>query len=125
VTGGSVYGGETEAKLMRESLQAEFGIAVRWIEDRSRTTHENALYSAEILRRAGIQKVVLVAHSFDMPRATAEFAAAGIAAVPAPIGIPSSKPGTAFDYLPGMGGLQTSYYAIYEILANAVRLVTP
>ena len=124
VTGGSVYGGEAEAKLMQESLRSEFGIDVRWVEDRSRTTHENAVLSAAILRDAGIQRVVLVAHSFDMLRARAEFAAVSVATVPAPIGIPSSKPNTAFDFLPSMSGLQTSYYATYEILANMVRLAT-
>jgi uncharacterized SAM-binding protein YcdF (DUF218 family) len=123
VTGGSVYGGEAEAKLMQESLRSEFGTDVSWVEDHSRTTHENAVLSAAILRRAGIERVVLVAHSFDMLRARAEFAAAGIATVPAPIGIPSSKPNSAFDFLPSMSGLQTSYYAVYEILANLVRLV--
>jgi uncharacterized SAM-binding protein YcdF (DUF218 family) len=125
VTGGSVYGGEAEAELMREALQREFGVAVRWVENRSRTTHENAQYSAALLRAAGIGRVVLVAHAFDMRRARAEFAAAGIATVPAATGIPSREPRSAIDYLPGIGGLQGSYYALYEILANAVRVVTP
>ena len=122
VSGGSVLGGEPEAKLMRESLQGEFGIGVRWIEDYSRTTHENALRSSEILRAAGISRVVLVAHSFDMPRATAEFAAVGITCVPAPTGIASREPIAAIDFVPSISGLQGSYYALYEILANFVRL---
>lgn len=125
VTGGSVYGGEAEAKLMQESLRSEFGIDVRWVEDRSRTTHENAVLSAAILHGARVQRVILVAHSFDMLRARAEFAAAGVATMPAPIGIPSSKPNTAFDFLPSMSGLQMSYYAVYEILANLLRLAMP
>lgn len=125
VTGGSTYGGTTEAHLMREALQNEFSVEVRWAEDRSRTTHENAVYSAEILRAAGIRRVILVAHAFDMRRATAEFAAVGIAAVPAATGIPSHGRARAFDFLPGIVGLQGSYYALYEILANAVWLVTP
>ena len=53
VTGGSVLGGETEAKLMQESLRAEVAVDVKWAEDRSRTTHENAILSAAILRRYG------------------------------------------------------------------------
>jgi uncharacterized SAM-binding protein YcdF (DUF218 family) len=60
-----------------------------------------------------------------MRRARAEFAAAGIQTVPAATGVPSREPARATDYLPGMGGLQGSYYALYEILANAVRVVTP
>ncbi|MEO8347252.1 MAG: YdcF family protein, partial [Betaproteobacteria bacterium] len=73
VSGGAPSGGETEAKLMRTALEGEFGIPVRWAEDRSRNTHENAVRSAEILSAAGIQRVVLVGHGFDMPRAAAEF----------------------------------------------------
>jgi uncharacterized SAM-binding protein YcdF (DUF218 family) len=78
-----------------------------------------------VLRAAGIGRVVLVAHAFDMRRATAEFAAAGIASVPAATGIPSRGPARVLDYVPGISGLQGSYYALYEILGNAVRVVTP
>jgi uncharacterized SAM-binding protein YcdF (DUF218 family) len=121
VTGGSVLGGETESSLMREALERELDVRVRWTEDRSRTTHENAVYSAAILKSAGIDSVVLVAHSFDMRRATAEFAAAGIRTTPAPIAVPAMKPTSLMDYLPSFAGLHTSYYAVYEILANMVR----
>jgi len=120
VTGGAVYGGEAESKLMREALEREFNVPVRWTEDRSRTTHENAAFSAPILRGAGIDSVVLVAHSFDMRRARAEFAAQGIQTYPAPTSIPPPKASLA-DYLPSAGGLRMSYYATYEILANVVR----
>jgi uncharacterized SAM-binding protein YcdF (DUF218 family) len=124
VTGGVVLGGEPEARLMRAVLEREYGLDVRWSEERSRNTHENALRSAEILRAAGIERVVLVAHSFDIPRAKAEFAAAGIEIIAAPTGIPAAGPDTFLDYLPSIGGLHTSYYAVYEILANLVRWVT-
>jgi uncharacterized SAM-binding protein YcdF (DUF218 family) len=123
VTGGSVYGGEAESKLMRQALESEFGVRVRWAEDRSRTTHENALYSAAILRDAGISSVVLVAHSFDMPRTSAEFAAAGIRIYPAPTGVPSVGSHGLLDYLPSTAGFRTSYFAVYEILANLVRWI--
>ena len=125
VTGGSTYGGKPEADLMQEALQREFGVAVRWAENRSRTTHENAQYSAVLLRAAGIGKVVLVAHAFDVQRATAEFTAAGIATVPAATGLPSRGPTRVSDFLPGISGLQGSYYALYEILANIVRVAAP
>src|SRR5438067_4141467 len=83
VTGGKIRGGEAEAKLMQDALEHEFGVPVRWAESRSRNTHENALRSAEILHREHISNVVLVAHSFDMYRARAEFASQGIATIPA------------------------------------------
>ncbi len=85
VTGGSVLrDGEAEATLMRDALENEFGVKVRWIEDRSRNTRENATFSAALLDRESIKRVVLVLHSFDVPRARAEFARAGIDTIPAP-----------------------------------------
>ena len=113
---------ETEAKVMRDALQDEFGVAVRWVEDQSRNTHENALMTAAILRPAGVRRVVLVAHGFDMPRATAEFATAGLETIPAPTGLlPPLQPSVLLDYFPSVDGLQWSYYALYELYANAAR----
>lgn len=123
VTGGSVFGGEPEATLMRSALEREFGVPVRWLERQSRNTHENAARSAEILGAAKISRIVLVAHSFDMPRARAEFAAQGIEAIPAPTGIPSGQIDTALDVLPSMAALQGSYFALYEIFANIARWI--
>jgi uncharacterized SAM-binding protein YcdF (DUF218 family) len=123
LTGGSVLGGEPEAKVMQASLEHDFGMQARWVEDRSRNTHENALRSAEILRANGIQRVILVAHDFDMRRARGEFSDAGIETIPAATGSVADGPDTLFDYLPGMAGLRTSYYALYEICGNLVRWI--
>jgi uncharacterized SAM-binding protein YcdF (DUF218 family) len=123
VTGGSVLGGEPEASLMRSALEREFGVPVRWAETQSRNTHENAARSAEILGAAKIGRIVLVAHSFDMPRARAEFAAQGIDTIPAPTGISSGQIDSVLDFLPSMGALRSSYFALYEIFANVVRWI--
>jgi uncharacterized SAM-binding protein YcdF (DUF218 family) len=116
---------ETEARLMKDVLESEFGVAVRWIEDRSRNTHENAVMSAAILRPAGVRRVVLVAHSFDMPRASAEFAAAGLETIAAPTGILPPYTGIVLDYVPSAQALLVSYYALYELIANAWRRFSP
>jgi len=123
VTGGSVFAGTPEAQLMRASLEGEFGVPVRWTETRSRNTHENAVRSAEILVPEHISRVVLVAHSFDMPRARAEFAAQGIDAIPAPTGIPRGEIDTPLDALPSLSALQGSYFALYEMFGNLARRV--
>jgi len=129
VSGGSVLSGEPEGQLMATSLEREFGVPVRWVEARSRTTHENAVQSAAVLKRDGIERVVLVTHVFDTRRAVAEFEAQGLSVVVAPTG--GSGPGRGrsdeaiFDYLPSMAGLARSYYATYEILANIVRIAAP
>lgn len=120
VTGGSVLGGEREARLMREALEREFDVPVRWVEMRSRTTHENAVLSAQILKSEGINRVVLVAHGFDMRRAIAEFAAQGIETVGAPTGKRGTTHNRVLDYVPSLSGLIGSHYALYEILANLV-----
>lgn len=125
VSGGSVAGGTPEGTLMRDAMETEYGVAVRWTEVHSRTTRENADRSAEILRAAGIQRVLLVAHGFDVRRASAEFSRAGVQVIAAPTVLANPAPDGVSDFLPSMAGLQGSYYALYEILANAVRIVTP
>lgn len=124
VTGGSPSGGESEAKLMQESLEREFGVEVRWAEDRSRNTHENAVFSAQILRLAGIHRVVLVGHGVDMPRAIAEFADEGIEVIAAPTGIPVWDSISPLMFVPSISGLEGSYYALYEVAGNLVRWVS-
>jgi uncharacterized SAM-binding protein YcdF (DUF218 family) len=123
VSGGSVYGGTAEATLMKRVLEQEFGVEVRWSEERSRDTRSNAVESAAILLPAGVKRVLLVTHGFDVPRASAEFASAGLEVTPAPTVIAAER--FSFDHavelFPGMGALQASYYALYEILGEAVR----
>ncbi len=122
VSGGSVFGDTaTEASLMRAALEEEFNVPVRWAEDRSRNTHENAQLSAAILKRDGVRRVVLVMHGFDIRRARAEFVAAGLEVVPAPTQIPNFSITGPLNFVPSVGALQGSYFALYELLANAVR----
>lgn len=125
VAGGSMPDVQSsEAAIMRAVLEAEYGVAVRWIEDRSRNTHENARYSATLLLADGVATVVLVAHAMDMPRARAEFAAAGIATIAAPTGLSSAGPVRLMDFVPSASALQASHDALYEILANFVLVVS-
>ena len=108
---------------MRQALEEEFGVPVRWVEPASRDTHENAVRSAEILRAEGIREVVLVAHEFDLERSRAEFAEQGIATIAAPTGIAPQKARSWIDWVPSIGALNESYYALYELLANLVRRI--
>lgn len=125
VAGGSMPDVQSsEAAIMRAVLESEYGVAVRWIEDRSRNTHENARYSATLLLADGVATVVLVAHAMDMPRARAEFAAAGIATIAAPTGLSSAGPVRLMDFVPSASALQASHDALYEILANFVLVVS-
>lgn len=124
VSGGSVYGGTPEAALMKRALEEEFGVEVRWAESASRDTRSNARESAKILLPLGITDVLLVAHAFDMPRASAEFHAAGLRPRPAPTGVAGAfGVDHPLELMPAMSALQGSYYALYELLARAARVL--
>ncbi len=79
------YGGEAYSAAMRRLLEGE-GVPgpMIWTEEKSRSTHENAVYGAEILQRRGIRKVVLVTEAYHMLRAERCFRKQGIEVIPAP-----------------------------------------
>jgi uncharacterized SAM-binding protein YcdF (DUF218 family) len=55
-----------------------------WTEERSHSTYDNAVYSAQILHAHGITRIALVVDARSMPRAAACFRKQGITVVPAP-----------------------------------------
>lgn len=86
-TGGLHYGTPpSEAQLMADSLRDDFGVDVRWKEERSRTTWENAQMTADLLLPQGIKRVVVVTQAWHMPRSVWSFEKAGFEVVPAPVG---------------------------------------
>jgi uncharacterized SAM-binding protein YcdF (DUF218 family) len=122
VSGGRpVNATRSEAEVMAGILANEFGVPVRWQESRSRDTADNAAMSAEILKAAGIRRVVLVTQAFHMPRAATLFRAAGLEVVAAPTHFMSGDGAELIwlDFLPRASALQRSYYALHEWLGLA------
>ncbi len=78
-------GDEPYSVSMRRALEQE-GIpaSMLWTEERSRSTHENAVWAAEILRHHGVARIALVVDATSMPRAAASFRKLGIEVWPAP-----------------------------------------
>ncbi len=100
VTSGSPHGGRAEADAMREVLEKEFGVKVRWTETASRDTAENAALSAPLLKANGVSRIALVTHASHMPRSAELFRREGIEVLPAPTGFRTASPSAIEDYLP-------------------------
>lgn len=56
-----------------------------WLQNRSQNTHEDAVFSTEILKAAGIKTIILVTSAAHMPRSVALFRRQGIEVIPAPV----------------------------------------
>ncbi|MEK6789464.1 MAG: YdcF family protein [Pseudomonadota bacterium] len=122
VTGGMPLSGQRpEAELMAESLREDFGVPVRWLEPASRTTAENAEFSAAILQPLGIRQIVLVSHASHLPRAVKDFERAGFTVLAAPT---EFTPGTGNysvieRWTPQSDSLSSSRRALHEWLGLA------
>jgi uncharacterized SAM-binding protein YcdF (DUF218 family) len=107
------------AALMSKVLQEDFRVPVQWQEERSRNTFENALFSAEILRHAGIASALVIAHPWDMARALWSFRAVGYPVVPSPTPEGGSPSLSVAAFLPQVPALLESYYALHELIGLA------
>lgn len=114
--------GASEAEAAALVAQRDFGLALRWREDRSRDTDENARYSVAMLKADGITQIVLVTHDMHQRRALAAFEramqrqGAQMRLLPAPVAVPRGGPLVAGDFWPSLAGLQRSLYALHEWL---------
>ncbi|THF60235.1 YdcF family protein [Pseudothauera rhizosphaerae] len=116
VSGGAPTGTTPEANLMRDVLEREFGVPVRWVERASLDTRDNARYSAVHLQAAGVRRIALVTHAAHMPRSRAEFEAAGLEVIPAPTAWLGGRGANelVFDFLPGASSAYAGWYAVHE-----------
>lgn len=116
-------GGPTEAGIARRIAEQEFRLPLRWVEDRSGDTRENAIETVKLLQDGGIGRIVLVTHDLHMPRALRHFQRARDAAglrfdiLPAPVGITEAGASwSVHDWLPSPRGIARSRYAWREWL---------
>ncbi|BAO30936.1 YdcF family protein [Sulfuritalea hydrogenivorans] len=116
VTGGAPTGGRPEGELMRDTLEQDFGVKVRWVETASRDTTENASLSAPLLKAAGISRIALVSNGWHLPRAIPLFAKQGLEVTPAPMAFISGESSLPTALLPG--GLGASREALHEYLGQ-------
>ena len=117
VSGGRVYPAQTaEAVLMRAALDRDFGVPVAWSDDQSRTTYENAFYTARLVNPERIAAVVVVTHAWHLPRALWAFERAGLHALPWPVPRDFVRLRRIDDVLPSIAALHDSAYALHEMI---------
>jgi uncharacterized SAM-binding protein YcdF (DUF218 family) len=98
------------------------------LEERSRSTHENAVYTKELFRPAPGEVWVLVTSAYHMPRSMGAFAAAGWHVIPYPVDFridPQTGLRADFSLLDGLGtstlaGKEWVGLVGYRLMARAV-----
>ncbi len=121
VTGGNPRGNPRgnnvpEAQQMRMSLEQDFRVPVRWTEDESDNTFENARNSFHILQQAGIRKIYLVTHAWHMPRSAEIFRRAGFEVVEAPTAFTTRYRTDLLAFLPRAESVQDSRIFLHEVI---------
>ncbi|MBM3513264.1 MAG: YdcF family protein [Alphaproteobacteria bacterium] len=104
------------ATAMKKTLEADFAVPVRWIEDRSETTAENASFSVSMLKAEGISKIILVTEAYHMARSVGVFEAQGLAVVPAPTMSRAAILWRPSIIYPNAAALRDSYVALHEMV---------
>ena len=107
----------SEASVAAHVARTEYGVALRWLEDQSRDTSENAQYMARLLRQDNVQRIALVTDASHMPRAVILFKRAGLDVTPAPTGYVLPAQSDLLEWLPSAFGLMESQQVLREWLA--------
>lgn len=117
ITGGdSMDIGMTEAAQMKTVLEGEFEVPVRWVEDVSNNTRENAVRSFALLGKEGVTDILLVTHAWHMPRAAGEFRRAGFNVTPAPTAFTTRFRTNVLTFIPTTSALEKSRLFMHEII---------
>jgi len=115
--------GQPEAQIASRIAAQEFGRPLKWVEDNSRDTRENAIRTSALLRAEGITHIVLVTHGTHMPRAVKVFeesAGTGIRIQAAPMGMAGTDMADKFSWIPSAAGFHLVRRALHEWLGMLV-----
>lgn len=118
VSGGLHYGQEpSEALLMARVLIEDFGLPIPILEEKSRTTWENATHTAAILLPQNKKRIAVVTHAWHMSRSVWSFEQQGFEVVPVPVAPYSANPERpGFGFMPEAKALMQSTQLLNEHL---------
>jgi len=108
----------SEGNLMAKVLENELQTPVKWIEEQSNTTQENAQFSAKILKQNQIDTIYLVTHVWHMPRSNRIFEKEGLKVIPVSLGYQYKDSLTPLDYIPKGEGLTKTREIWHELLGT-------
>ena len=121
ISGGSVNDErDSLARLMKKVLETDFGVEAKWLEEKSKTTFENAMFTKKILNENSISKVLLVSHAYHMPRAMWSFEDVGLNPIPAPTVFYKRSASTSElkEYIPNASALTQTSNALHEYVGK-------
>jgi uncharacterized SAM-binding protein YcdF (DUF218 family) len=112
---------QPEAQVAARIAREEFGRPLKWQEDQSRDTRENAARTVAMLRASGITHILLVTHGWHMPRALRDFreaAGSDMRIEPAPMGLAERTERPLLAWLPSVRGYTDMHNALHEWLGR-------
>ena len=112
-------GGDGEAAAIKNHLEKTLQTPVKWTESDSINTEQNARFSADILAKAQVRKIILVTHAMHMHRAKAMFVDQGFEVVPAPTDFSAWPELRWRDLLPSSEGRKLAKSALHEVFGLA------
>ncbi|TCP18862.1 uncharacterized SAM-binding protein YcdF (DUF218 family) [Nicoletella semolina] len=110
---------KSEASVMARELEFFFNVPTQWLEEKAKTTKQNAQFSREILEKEHISKIILITNQWHMQRAKLLFEQQGFEVLPASVGsgrTPEVYGLNAMYFIPQSGALHSNTLALKEWL---------
>jgi uncharacterized SAM-binding protein YcdF (DUF218 family) len=109
-------GGDQAVKMARMLLEQGVPATALRMENASANTHQNALYTAAMLRRENLLRILLVTSGIHMSRAAGSFERQGLTVIPAPAPDPIYPSWQHSRWWPQRAALQLSGRCLHEYL---------
>jgi uncharacterized SAM-binding protein YcdF (DUF218 family) len=111
--------GLSEAAIAQDIATRDYQWPLTWVEENSRDTQENAIYTVRLLKAQGVRHLIIVTHGYHMRRALRNFeqvAAGEMTLEAAPMGLVKRVHSPTLDWVPTKDGYLKTQSACRELL---------